>query len=116
MDERLQKALDFSNFRHTFSIQRKILKEKNEARLTYGHGGGVFKIDMTLITFVDMLINNGRKNDVPLLDSNNNPILINDLDEFKNEILDRYFTSTLEYYKEYEKVKKTRSLEKLLEL
>jgi hypothetical protein len=116
MDERLRKALDFSNFRHTFSIQRKILKEKNEARLTYGYGGGVFKIDMSLITFVDMLINNGRKNDVPLLDSNDNPILINDLEEFKNEILDRYFTATLEYYKEYEKVKKTRSLEKLLEL
>ena len=116
MDERLRKALDFSNFRHTFSIQRKILKEKNEARLTYGHAGGIFKIDMSLITFVDMLINNGRKNDAPLLDSNDNPILINDLEEFKNEILDRYFTSTLEYYKEYEKVKKTRSLEKLLEL
>lgn len=116
MDERLRKALDFSNFRHTFSIQRKILKEKNEARLTYGHAGGVFKIDMSLITFVDMLINNGRKTDVPLLDSNENPILISDLEEFKNEILDRYFTSTLEYYKEYEKVKKTRSLEKLLEL
>ena len=73
MDERLRKALDFSNFRHTFSIQRKILKEKNEARLTYGHAGGIFKIDMSLITFVDMLINNDRKNDVPLLDSNNNP-------------------------------------------
>lgn len=116
MDERLRKALDFSNFRHTFSIQRKILKEKNEARLTYGHAGGVFKIDMSLITFVDMLINNGRKTDVPLLDSNENPILISNLEEFKNEILDRYFTSTLEYYKEYEKVKKTRSLEKLLEL
>jgi len=116
MDERLRKALDFSNFRHTFSIQRKILKEKNEARLTYGYSGGIFKIDMSLITFVDMLINNGRKNDVPILDSNNNPILINDLEDFKNEILDRYFTSTLEYYKEYEKVKKTRSLEKLLEL
>ncbi len=116
MDERLKKALDFSNFRYTFSIQRKALKEKNDAKLTYGYGGGVFKINMALISFVDTIINSGRKNDVPLLDSNDNPILISDLEEFKNEILDRYFTSTLEYYKEYEKVKKTRSLEKLLEL
>ncbi len=116
MDERLRKALDFANFRHTFSIQRKILKEKNEARLTYGYAGGIFKIDQSLISFVDMLIRNGRKTDVPLLDANDNPILVTDLEAFKDEILDRYFNATLEYYKEYEKVKKTRSLDKLLEL
>ena len=34
MDERLQKALDFSNYRQTLAIQRKTLKEKINARLT----------------------------------------------------------------------------------
>jgi hypothetical protein len=28
MDEQFKKALEFSNYRHTFSIQRKTLKEK----------------------------------------------------------------------------------------
>jgi hypothetical protein len=53
---------------------------------------------------------------VPLLDVNNNPIMIEDLQVFKDEIFDRYFTTTLEYYEQYELLKKSRSVEKLLDL
>ena len=42
MDDRLQKALDFSKYRQTLAIQRKLLKEKLEAKLTYGYAGGIF--------------------------------------------------------------------------
>ena len=35
---------------------------------------------------------------------------------FRDEILDRYFTSTLEYYNQYQEIKKSRSIEKLLDL
>ncbi len=115
MEEQLKKALDFANFRYTFSIQRKTLKEKISAKLTYGYNGGIFKIDRSLIVFVQMLLDQGRTSDVPLIDSNDNPILIKDLKEFQDEILDRYFTSTFEYYEQYEKIKKNRSVEKLLE-
>jgi len=116
MDDQLKKALEFSNYRHSFAIQRKTLKEKIEARLTYGHNGGIFKITQTLITFVQMMIDQGRDAGVPLLDINDNPILIADLNQFRDEIVDRYFTSTLEYYEEYETLKKSRSVEKLLDL
>jgi hypothetical protein len=114
MEDQLKKALDFSNYRQTFSIKRKTLKEKNEAKLTYGHNGGIFKIDRSLITFVQLLIDQGRIDGVPLIDSNDNPVLINDLEKFRDEILDRYFTSTLEYYEQYQELKKSRSVEKLL--
>jgi hypothetical protein len=116
MEEQLKKALEFSNYRQTFSIQRKTLKEKIEAKLTYGISGGIFKIDRSLITFVQMLIDQGRTSGVPLIDSNENPILIDDLVKFRDEILDRYFTSTLEYYTQYQEIKKSRSVEKLLSL
>jgi hypothetical protein len=114
MEDQLKKALDFSNYRQTFSIQRKTLKEKIEAKLTYGHNGGIFKIDQSLIAFVQLLINRGRIDGVPLIDSNDNPILIDNLEKFLDEILDRYFTSTLEYYEQYQELKKSRSVEKLL--
>ena len=114
MEEQFKKALDFANYRHTFSIQKKLLKEKIEAKLTYGYSGGIFKIDQTLITFVEMLINQGRTNSVPLIDSNNNPVMIDDLVVFRDEIIDRYFTTTLEYYEQFEDLKKNRSVEKLL--
>jgi hypothetical protein len=116
MDEILQKALDFSNYNQILNIQKKILREKLDLKLTYGHAGGIFKIDRSLISFVQLLVDNGRTENVPLIDFNNNPILIPDLNEFRDEIFDRYFSSTLEYLNEYEKIKKSRTVNKLVDL
>jgi hypothetical protein len=116
MDERLKKALDFSNYRQTLAVQRKILKEKLQARLTFGYSGGVFYIDKTLITFVQMCIDQGRTSSVPVVDSNENPILIEDMVTFRDQIFDRYFTATNEYMDEYNKIKVSRTVEKLIDL
>ena len=115
MQEEYKKALDFSNYRQTFSIQRKTLKEKIDAKLTYGINGGIFKIDRSLLNFVEMLIYKDRSENVVILDVNENPILIENLVDFREEIFDRYFTATLEYYEEYQNLKKSRSVESLLE-
>ena len=116
MDEQLQKALEFSNYRQTFSIQRKTLKEKIDAKLTYGYNGGIFKIDRSLLAFVQMLIDQERTTGIPLLDANENPVLVDDLNIFRDEIFDRYFSATLEYHIQYDKLKKSRTVEKLLDL
>jgi hypothetical protein len=116
MEEQLKKALDFSNYRQTFSIQRKTLKEKIEAKLAFGFGGGIFKIDRSLITFVQLLIDKNRSEGVVLLDQNDNPVLVDDLQKFLDEILDRYFTATNEYFEQYQSLKKSRSVEKLIDL
>jgi hypothetical protein len=116
MDAQLKQALDFANYRQTFSIQKRTLKEKIEAKLTYGYNGGIFKLDRILIVFVQMLIDQGRTQGVPLLDANDNPIMVDDLLIFKDEIVDRYFTATFEYYEQHESLKKSRSVEKLLDL
>jgi hypothetical protein len=116
MDDLLSKALNFSNYRKTLALQRKILKEKIDAKLTYGHAGGLFKIDRTLISFVQMLIDQERTENIPLIDDNGNPILVEDLVAFRNEILERYFTTVFEYYGEYKKITESRSVEKLVDL
>lgn len=116
MEEQLKKALDFSNYRQTFSIQRKTLREKVDSKLTYGYGGGIFKIDRELIVFVEFLLTKNRKSGVVLLDLNENPILITDLEKFQEEIMDRYFAVTNEYFEEYQILKKSRSVDKLIEL
>ena len=111
----LKAALDFANYQQTFSIQRKTLKEKIDAKLTYGFNGGLFRIDQSLLTFVDMLCNNGRTSGIVLIDTNNNPVLIDDLVMFKDEIFGRYFEVTNEYYENFQSLKKSRSVEKLLD-
>lgn len=116
MDDRLQAALDFANYRQTFTIQHKTLKEKIQAKLTYGYNGGIFKINRELICFVRFLIDRGRISSVVLLDINENPIIIDDIEKFQDEIMDRYFSATNEYFEEYQQLKKSRSVEKLIDL
>lgn len=115
MQEQLKTALEFANYQQTFSIQRKQLKEKIDIKLTYGFNGGLFRIDQQLLTFVDMLCNNGRTSGVVIIDSNNNPVLVENMTEFKDEIFSRYFEATGEYFEKYQALKKSRSVEKLLE-
>ncbi len=114
MDQQLKAALDFSNYQQTFSIQKKVLKERIAAKLTYGFNGGLFRIDRTLLTFVDMLCAKGRTSGVVLLDANENPILVDDLEAFREELFQRYFDVTNEYFDQYQKIKKSRSVEKLI--
>jgi hypothetical protein len=116
MDDRLSKALEFANYRQTLAIQRKTLKETTEAELTYGYSGGIFKIDRSLLTFVQLLIDQGRVENIPLIDINNTPILVVDLAEFRDEIFDRYFSVTYKYLESYNELKKNRSVEKLVDL
>jgi hypothetical protein len=116
MDETLKAALDFSNFNQTLNTQRRLIKEKLESRLIYGHGGGIFKIDRSLIVFVQMLIDQGRIENVPIVDINDNPVMVPDLEKFRDEIFDRYFSATTDYLNEFNKIKKSRSVEKLVDL
>jgi len=114
MDQQLKEALDFSNYQQTFSIQKKVLKERIAAKLTYGFNGGLFRIDRTLLTFVDMLCTKGRTSGAVLLDANENPVLVDDLEAFREELFQRYFEVTNEYFDQYQKIKKSRSVEKLI--
>lgn len=116
MNDRLKQALDFANYQQTLSIQRKSLKEKIKSKLTYGHNGGIFYIDRDLINFVELLCNNGRTSGVVLLDLNDTPILIEDVELFKTNIFGRYFEATNEYYEQFQQLKKSRSVEKLINL
>ena len=115
MDDRLQNARSFSNYQFTLTNQRKMLREKLDSSLLYGYNGGIFKVDESLISFVNFLSDQGRAN-IPILDSNKNPILIENLKEFLDEILNVYFSAVLDYYNEYEKIKKNRTTEKLIDL
>jgi hypothetical protein len=115
MNDKLEKALEFSNYKKTLAVKRQTIKEKLESRLIYGFAGGMFRIDQSLMNFVQMLLDQDRKTGVPIIDSNGNPILIADLVKFREEIFDRYFQATLEYFQEFENIKKSRSVEKLVE-
>lgn len=113
MDERLEKALDFSNYMSTLNNQRRVLLEQFKENTKQYHGGGQFTIDTTLMSHISTLA--AVTNQSILLDDNNIPILVEDLTLFLKEISNKYDQSLSLYYQEYEKLKKSRTVEKLIE-
>lgn len=113
MDERLVKALDISNYMVTLNNQRRSLKEKFMADLIFYQNGGSFSVSKELINFTKTLVDYDNDTDVVLIDDNNIPILIEDLKEFLSKIINIYFVASNEYYTEYEKLKKNRSVERI---
>lgn len=115
MDERLEKALEFSNYMVTLNNQKRILKEKYKENIVYYVNGGQFTITQELITFVNMLVDRDVGNDTVLVDDNEIPILIQDLDDFLGEILDMYFSAANQYYSDYKDLLTKRSTGKLVD-
>jgi hypothetical protein len=83
--------------------------------LSYSTNGGTFEISHELISFVKMLIDKEYSNAV-LLDVYQNPIMIDNLNDFLEEILSRYFEAVNEYHAEYTKLKKARKVHKLIDI
>jgi len=111
MDERLSKALEFANYSVTLNNQRRALKEKFLADIIYYHNGGCFAVTKELINFVKTLIDTGNEEGVVLIDDNDVPVEIADMQNFLETILNKYFTASNEYYTEYQKIRKQRSVE-----
>lgn len=116
MDDRLKSALSFSNYQNTLTNQRRLLREKYNSSLLIGYNGGIFEVNQSLISFVNFLISKDRKENFPIIDSNQNPILIENMEMFLEKLLNVYVSASLEYFNEYEKIKKNRSVEKLIDL
>jgi hypothetical protein len=109
MDDRLQKALDYSKYRISLFNRKEDLKVKLNTMLTHACNGGIFKIDRELINFVELLQRQGRDH-VVLIDKNQNPIHITDISRFLDDIFSRYFEATNLYHSEYSKLKAARSV------
>lgn len=110
MDERLEKAFDVANYMATLSNQKRLIKEELDQKLVYYTNGGSFKITPTLINFTKTAIDLGHTVDVAFLDSNNLPVLIEDVQNFFDKIVEIYFQSINEYAINIAEIKSKRKL------
>lgn len=111
MDERLSKALEFANYSVTLNNQRRSLKEKLLADVVHYSNGGCFTVTKELINFVKTLVDTGNEQNVIMIDDNDVPIQIENLEDFLDTILNIYFTATNEYYTNYKLLRINRSVE-----
>jgi hypothetical protein len=114
MDERLEKALAFSNYRITIENKRIALKRRFETMLVVHHNNGQFTADAVTISFVTAMIAEGNT-DMVLLDQKNMPVSIDDTDTFKTMLLEAYYTATNEYASEMKKLSQARDVKKAMD-
>lgn len=113
--ERLEKALDFSNTMKTFNLNKNNLKVKTQNLLSYSTAGGSFAVNQSLISFMNFVVSSG-KTEITLLDKNDIPVRIEDTEKFLDEISSLYFEVVNDYYNEYQKLRSSRKIEKVLEI
>lgn len=115
MDERLQKALDISNYMVTLNNQKRLLQEQYQENLIHYFNGGQFTITQQLISFCQSLIAMNQPSTI-LIDDNNTPIEIENLVDFSQELCSKYFESSNRYLTEFNKIKSNRSVESIMDL
>ena len=113
--QRLEKALEFSNTMKTFNLNKNNLKVKTQNLLSYSTAGGSFTVDQSLISFMNFVVSSG-KTEITLLDKNDIPVHIEDTEKFLDEISSLYFEVVNDYYNEYQKLRSSRKIEKVLEI
>lgn len=112
-NERLARALEASNYRVTLANQRKNARLKLNRFLSFPKNGGMFFITPQLISFINTLLFHQKESTI-LLDNNENPIEILDLEEFFEEINDRYYQAMNDYLHEYREFQKARNVSTLI--
>lgn len=105
MEKSLETIIKTSDRMLTVRMKRQTLKEKFDADITFGFNGGIFKIDQTLISFVNTIMSTGKTENVILIDVNQNPIVVENLNSFLTEIIDRYFMAVGKYHAGYQDLK-----------
>ena len=116
MDQRLEKALEFSNLRMTQSIERRRLKDKVNTDLTYAHNGGIFVIDRTLLTFLQTLQSKVGYGSAVILDDKMNPVEIKNVTEFADAIWELYFKTTKQYLWDLNNLKQRRTVKDIVSI
>jgi kynureninase len=114
MDERLEKALEFSNYMVTLNNQKRLLAETYQQNLIHFYDGSQFTITRELITFVSAMVT-AEQDEVVITDDNNIPCLVKDLSAFYEEILEKYTIASNDYHTAYLNLKTSRSVEKLVD-
>lgn len=114
MDERLQKALEFSNYTATINNQKRNIKNRFEQLQLVHHAGGTFVANQETIAFVNTMLSMKHTSGV-LIDSRDIPVNVKSFQELLEKLTDAYFNATTEYEAEYAKIRKLRNIKSMMD-
>jgi hypothetical protein len=114
LDERLEKAMESAKYRVTLYNQKENCKLKFKQALSFSKAGGVFHVSQELISFVSSLLARSLTEAI-IIDVNENPIKIDDLENFHDTIIDRYYEATNDYLTDFKKIQSSRKTAPMME-
>ena len=110
MNENLEKALEFSNYQRTLKTKQDNLKLRLEHMLLCKYNDYIFQNSKEIITFLSLF-----EKTIVIDDYNGIPVQINKPKELHKILIKNYQDAYSEYYTEYTKLKKARTIKKLTE-
>lgn len=113
IDQRLSEALVAANYRITLNNQKANARLKLQKNLTFSINGGTFAVTTELISFAGTLLSRGKE-DAVILDVKQNPIEIENLEEFLEKITDIYYECMNEFTVEIKGMNKSRTAKALV--
>jgi hypothetical protein len=116
MDERIEKAFEVANYMATLSNQRRLMVEELNQQLIFYKNGATFKITPELISLAKTWIDAGTVRDRVFLDSNNFPVMIEDVQQFFDDITDQYSQALNAYFAKFVDLKSKRKVFNIVEL
>ena len=108
MDDRLQKALAFANYRLTLQTQRKNIDARVESMLLLNYNNHIFKVTQELIGYVSAQVTVNPKQVLYIEDSIGNTSAVEKSKDFLKSLLQTYNKALELKYKEQQKLKKAR--------
>lgn len=114
MDDRLEKALDFSQYRQTIEHNRKTLQLRVETLKRVSHAGGTFVATPELIGFVSVMKDSGNETLI-IEDANTAPIEVTDLSELLNALTSAYHAAMNQYQVGIKKLNKVRNIKSIMD-
>jgi hypothetical protein len=114
MDKQLQKAFEIANYMETLASQKQVLKEEYFQNIIFYHNGGVFHATENRISFVKTLVDLAKDTRAVLVDENNLPVEVENINEFLEKMLAVYYTTTNEYWTRYSQLRQSRTVGSLM--
>jgi hypothetical protein len=116
MDERIEKAFEVANYMATLSNQRRIILEEFNQKCIYYKNGGTFKVTPSLINFTKTALDLGHTDDLSFVDDNNFPVVIDNVQEFFDNITAIYFEALNDYSAKFTEIKSKRKVKDIVDL
>ena len=116
MDERIEKAFEVANYMATLSNQRRLMVEEFNQKLIYYANGGTFKITPELLCLAKTWLDRGLIQDVVFIDANTVPVIIDNLNDFYEEICTQYLQAVSDYSSKFSDIRVKRKISAIIEL